>query len=68
MRGRPVAPVPDKMSKGVLVIYADRESFTYLTPEGHALSAWITFSASRGIDTTIARARALERTSDPAAG
>jgi hypothetical protein len=29
----------------VLVIYADAESFTFMTPEGHALSAWITFSA-----------------------
>jgi len=35
-----VAPVPGspvKMSTGVLVIYADRESFTFMTPEGHAL-------------------------------
>ena len=38
--GRPV-----KMSTGVLVIYADDESFTFMTPEGHTLSAWITFSA-----------------------
>jgi hypothetical protein len=63
-----VAPVPGspvKMSTGVLVIYADRESFTFMTPEGHALSAWITFSAYRDGDTTIAQAQALERTSDP---
>ena len=60
-----VAPLPDlpvKMSTGVPVIYADRESFTHLTPEGHALSAWTTFSASRGGGTTIARTQALERT------
>jgi hypothetical protein len=63
-----VAPVPGspvKMSTGVLVIYADRESFTFMTPEGHALSAWITFSAHRDGDTTVAQAQALERTSDP---
>jgi len=63
-----VAPVPGspiKMSTGVMVIYADRESFTFMTPEGHALSAWITFSAHRDGDTTVAQAEALERTSDP---
>ena len=36
-----------------------------MTPEGHALSAWITFSAFRDGDTTIAQAQALERTADP---
>jgi hypothetical protein len=63
-----VAPVPGspvKMSTGVMVIYADRESFTFMTPEGHALSAWITFSAFRDGDVTVAQAQALERTSDP---
>ena len=56
---------PVKMSTGVMVIYADREAFTFMTPEGHALSAWITFSAFRDGDTTIAQAQALERTADP---
>src|SRR6266508_5371246 len=63
-----VAPVPGspvKMSTGVMVIYADREAFTFMTPEGHALSAWITFSASRDGDVTVAQAQALERTADP---
>ena len=46
----PVPGSPVKMSTGVLVIYADRESFTFMTPEGHALSAWITFSAYRDGD------------------
>jgi hypothetical protein len=36
-----------------------------MTPEGHALSAWITFSAFKDGDTTVAQAQALERTSDP---
>jgi hypothetical protein len=48
-----------------MVIYADRESFTFMTPEGHALSAWITFSAYRDGDETVAQAQALERTADP---
>ncbi len=61
----PVPGSPVKMSTGVMVIYADSESFTFMTPEGHALSAWITFSAFRDGDTTVAQAQALERTSDP---
>jgi hypothetical protein len=61
----PVPGSPVKMSTGVLVIYADRESFTFMTPEGHALSAWITFSAYRDADDTVVQVQALERTSDP---
>lgn len=61
----PVSGSPVKMSTGVMVIYADDESFTFMTPEGHALSAWITFSAYRDGDTTVAQAQALERTADP---
>ena len=38
----------------------DDESFTFMTPEGHTLSAWITFSARREGDVTIAQAQALE--------
>lgn len=60
-----VPGAPLRMSTGVLVIYADDESFTFMTPEGHALSAWITFSAFRDGDVTIAQAQALERTADP---
>jgi hypothetical protein len=56
---------PLRMSTGVMVIYADEESFTFMNPEGHALSAWITFSAFRDGDTTVAQVQALERTADP---
>lgn len=61
----PVPGSPVKMSTGIMVIYADRESFTFMTPEGHALSAWITFSAWRDGDETVVQAQALERTADP---
>ena len=61
----PVPGSPVKMSTGVLVIYADRESFTFMTPEGHALSAWITFSAYGDHEDTVVQVQALERTSDP---
>jgi hypothetical protein len=61
----PMPASPIKMSTGILVLYADEESFTFMTPEGHALSAWITFSAYREGDVTVAQVQALERTSDP---
>ncbi len=61
----PLPGAPVRFSTGVLVLYADDESFTFMTPEGHTLSAWITFSASRDGDVTVAQAQALERPSDP---
>ncbi len=61
----PVPGAPVKLSTGVMVLYADDESFTFMTPEGHTLSAWITFSAYREGDVTVIQAQALERPSDP---
>jgi hypothetical protein len=61
----PVRGSPVRLSTGVVVLYADDESFTFMTPEGHTLSAWITFSAFSDGGVTIAQAQALERTSDP---
>jgi hypothetical protein len=53
---------PVKLHTGVMVTYADDESFTLMTPEGHMLAAWITFSARRDPDgTVVAQAQALER-------
>jgi hypothetical protein len=62
---QPVRGAPVKLSTGVLILYADDESFTFMTPEGHTLSAWITFSARREGDTVVASAQALERPADP---
>jgi len=51
---------------GVMVLYADEESFTYMTPEGHPFSGWITFSAYPDEDgTTVAQAQLLIRANDP---
>jgi hypothetical protein len=61
----PLPGAPVRLSSGVLVIYADAESFTFMTPEGHTLSAWITFSARREEGVTVAQAQALERPADP---
>ena len=49
---------------GVMVLYSDESSFTYMTPEGHPFSGWITFSAYRDED-TVAQARLLIRANDP---
>jgi hypothetical protein len=57
---------PVKLHTGVLVLYADDEAFTLMSPEGHMLAAWITFSASRDPDgSVVVQAQALERASDP---
>jgi len=61
----PVPGAPVRFSTGVMVIYADDESFTFMTPEGHILSAWITFSAFEDGGVTVAQVQALERPSDP---
>jgi hypothetical protein len=53
------------LSTGVLVIYADDESFTFMTPEGHVFAAMITFSADREGDATAAQVQSLMRASDP---
>lgn len=51
---------------GVRVIYADDESFTVMTPEGHPESGWNTFSAYADEDgTTVARVQSLARANDP---
>lgn len=60
------ADTPVRLSTGVLVIYADDESFTYMTPEGHLFAGWITFSAFRDeAERTVAQAEVLIRASDP---
>ncbi|HEX2703422.1 MAG TPA: hypothetical protein VHM72_08325 [Solirubrobacteraceae bacterium] len=54
-----------KLSTGVLVLYADDESFTLMTPEGHMFAGWITFSAFVEDGATCAQAQVLMRASDP---
>jgi hypothetical protein len=54
-----------KLSTGVMVLYADDESFTLMTPQGHMFAGWITFSASEADDHTVAQAQVLMRASDP---
>ena len=54
-----------KLSTGVLVLYADEESFTLMTPQGHMFAGWITFSAFQRDGSTFAQAQVLMRANDP---
>ncbi len=59
------APGGLKLSTGVMVIYADDVSFSFMTPEGHMFAGMITFSAYEEDDGTFAQVQALIRANDP---
>lgn len=56
-----------RLSTGVLVLYADEDSFTLMTPQGHMFAGWVTFSAApgAGTDDTVAQVQIQMRASDP---
>jgi hypothetical protein len=54
-----------RLSTGVLVLYADDESFTLMTPQGHVFAGWITFRAFEESGTIVAEAQVLMRANDP---
>src|SRR5690242_182927 len=53
------------LSTGVMVLYADEESFTFMTPQGHVFAGWITFSAYEEDDGAVAQVQVLIRANDP---
>lgn len=53
------------ISTGILVVYADEDSFSFITPEGHILAGMITFSAGEDNGQTYAQIDVLIRPSDP---
>lgn len=53
------------ISTGVLVIYSDEESFSFLTPQGHMFTGMIIFSADEDDARTIIKIQAMVRASDP---
>jgi hypothetical protein len=59
MRGAP------STQTGVLVVYADDESFSFMSPEGHPFAGTLTFSASDEDGITVVRVDELTRASDP---
>jgi hypothetical protein len=59
-------PGTPTMATGILVIYADDVSFSFMTPEGHPFAGPLTFSAE--VDEygfTVAQVQELTRASDP---
>lgn len=59
------APAKMSLSTGIMVIYADNESFSFMTPQGHIFAAMITFSGYDDEGTSVAQVQALLRASDP---
>jgi len=53
------------MQTGVLVLYADELSFTLMTPQGHPLSGWVTFSAWDEGGCTVCQVQSMARANDP---
>jgi len=61
-----LAPGAPRLSTGVMVLYSDEQSFTFMTPQGHMFAGWITFSAERTASgTTNLQAQVLLRANDP---
>lgn len=59
-------PMAPALRTGVLVIYADDESFSFMSPEGHPFAGPLTFSAFADEDgTTVVQVQELTRASDP---
>jgi pyruvate/2-oxoglutarate dehydrogenase complex dihydrolipoamide dehydrogenase (E3) component/anti-anti-sigma regulatory factor len=53
------------VSTGVLVLYADEQSFTFACPEGHPESGFVTFSGHEENGNTIVQILGLARANDP---
>ncbi len=53
------------LSTGVMVLYADDESFTLMTPQGHPESGWVTFSVFVEDECTICQVESFARANDP---
>jgi len=50
---------------GVMVLYSGRDSFTFITPQGHPEAGWVTFSSYKEMDATVVQIQGLARASDP---
>ena len=54
-----------KLSTGILVIYADDESFSFMSPQGHMFAGMITFCGLDAEMGSTAQVQVLIRASDP---
>ena len=59
------APGGLKLSTGIMVIYTDDVSFSFMTPEGHMFAGMLTFSAYEEDEVITVQIQALIRASDP---
>jgi anti-anti-sigma factor len=50
---------------GVVILYSDDESFTFVTPQGHPESGWVSFRAFEQNQGTIVQIIGLARANDP---
>ncbi|MBN2437293.1 MAG: STAS domain-containing protein, partial [Deltaproteobacteria bacterium] len=53
------------LATGLMVIYADDTSFSFMTAQGHMLSGWITFRCFRDNGSTFIEVHPLFRAGDP---
>jgi anti-anti-sigma factor len=53
------------LATGLMVIYADETSFSFITIQGHILSGWIVFNSFQQNDATIIQVNPIFRASDP---
>jgi len=53
------------VSTGVMVLHADDRSFTFITPQGHPESGWVTFTGMAGDNGVTAHILGLARANDP---
>ena len=58
-------PAGTTIATGIFVVYADEESFCFLSVEGHMFGGMITFSAREEDGTTVAQVQAMLRSGDP---
>ena len=58
-------PAGTTIATGIWVIYADEESFCFLSVEGHMFGGMITFGAYEEDGATVAQVQAMLRSSDP---
>ena len=53
------------VSTGVMILYADKRSFTFNTPQGHPECGFVSFSAHEESEGTLVQIFGLARASDP---
>lgn len=58
-------PIGPALKTGIMVIYADDESFSFMQPEGHPFAGPVTFSAHDEGGTTVVQVQEFTRASDP---